>query len=295
VGRRGRADLRLDQRLVPGQRQAAHLQRAEANCELFCTVYEALDPDCCLVAEDAEAGRLAGSCFYHPRPTHVSLGIMNVHPDCFGQGVARRMLTHITHLADAEGKPTRLVSSAVNLDSFSLYNRAGFVPHVIYQDMIMAVPEDGLAVNAPDGGIREATPDDVPAMVELEMAVSGIRREKDYRYFIDNADGIWHVSVLEGDGGRLDGFLVSVAHAGSNMLGPGVMRNEGQAAALIHAELTHNRGRQPVWLIPSACPGLVRTMYEWGARNCELHFAQVRGAWTPVNGIAMPTFMPETG
>ena len=57
-------------------------------CVWFCKVYEALDPGCCLVARDAKSGRLVGSSFYHPRPTHVSLGIMNAHPSYAGKGVA---------------------------------------------------------------------------------------------------------------------------------------------------------------------------------------------------------------
>ena len=36
-------------------------------------------------------------------------------------------------------------------------------------------------------------------------------------------------------------------------------------------------------------------LYALGAKNCELHFAQVRGAWTAPAGVVMPTFMPETG
>ena len=52
---------------------------------LFCDVYEALDPGCCLVAVVKETGQIAASCFYHPRSTHVSLGIMNVHPNHFGK------------------------------------------------------------------------------------------------------------------------------------------------------------------------------------------------------------------
>src|SRR2546423_11096130 len=55
------------------------------SCRLFPEVYEALDPGCCVVAEDLASGRLTGSCFYHPRETHVSLGIMNVHPNYFGR------------------------------------------------------------------------------------------------------------------------------------------------------------------------------------------------------------------
>ncbi|MCU0980512.1 MAG: GNAT family N-acetyltransferase, partial [Pirellulaceae bacterium] len=250
----------------------------------------------CVVAEDRDARRLAGSCFYHPRSTHVSLGIMNVHPDYFGQGVASQLLRYVTEVADRQRKPMRLVSSALNLDSFSLYNRVGFVPRAIYHDMIMKVPDGGLEQRVPGSDrVRQATQHDLAAMVELEWSVNHIRREKDLRYFVENPDGIWHVSVLEGKQGGLDGFLVSVAHPASNMLGPGIMRTEEDAAVLILAELNQNRGRQPVWLVPAQCPQLVHTMYAWGAVNCELHFAQSRGDWTPPQGIVMPTFMPETG
>ena len=111
---------------------------------VFFDVYEALDPGCGVVAVDTTTGRLAGSCFFHPRPTHISLGIMNVHPNHFGRGVAGQLLRHIIDRADREAKPLRLVSSAMNLDSFSLYTRAGFVPQVAFQDMFIAVPPDGL-------------------------------------------------------------------------------------------------------------------------------------------------------
>lgn len=259
---------------------------------LFCEVYEALDPGCCLLAEDGDTGLLMGSCFYHPRPTHVSLGIMNVHPNYFGRGVARLLLDEIIHFAG--DRPVRLVSSAMNLDSFSLYTRAGFVPRQAFQDMTLTVPESGLDFQV-QGRVREARPEDVPAIVALEQAVSGIDRTKDFEYFIRNETGIWHTSVCEGAGGIIDGVLVSVNHPGSNMLGPGVMRTPDVAPALILAELNANRGRSPVFLVPVDCTGLVQTLYGWGARNCELHFAQVRGAFKPFDGVVMPTFMPETG
>jgi hypothetical protein len=50
-----------------------------------------------------------------------------------------------------------------------------------------------------------------------------------------------------------------------------------------------------VFLVPAVCQQLVETLYGWGARNCELHFAQIRGHFEPPTGIVMPTFMPETG
>lgn len=261
---------------------------------LFCEVYEKLDAGCCILAEDEATGMLMGSCFYHPRSTHVSLGIMNVHPNYFGKGVARSLLTFITDFADRENKPVRLVSSAMNLDSFSLYTRAGFVPRQAFQDMMVSVPEEGLDFDiAGKDCVREATLDDVPDIVNLEKAVSGIDRTKDFEYFVKNEAGIWHTSVYEGDAG-IEGVLVSVAHPGSNMLGPGIMRSEAQVLPLILAEFNANKGRSPVFLVPVDSP-VVQDLYGWGARNCEIHFAQVRGSFQDFDGVVMPTFMPETG
>ncbi len=265
--------------------------------EVFCEVYDALEPGCCVVAENPRTGRLMGSCFYHPRPQHVSLGIMNVHPNYFGRGVARALLDYIIDYTDRHGyKALRLTQSALNLDSFSLYNSAGFVPRYAYQDMMLQVPEGGLGTSPPGlEHVRDATPDDVPALVDLELSVSGISRETDYRFCIKNGQGFWHVSVYEVSAGKIEGFLISSGHPAFNMLGPGVARTEAQAAALIYKELDQYRGRSPVTLVPMEKTGLVRQMYEWGARNVELHFCQVRGEFQPFAGVNLPSFFPETG
>ncbi len=59
--------------------------------EVFYETYNALAPGATVVAVSPASGRIMGSCFFHPRPTHVGLGIMNVHPNYFGFGVARSM------------------------------------------------------------------------------------------------------------------------------------------------------------------------------------------------------------
>ncbi len=267
-----------------------------ATTVVFADVYEALDPGCCVVAADPASGRLMGSCFFHPRETHVALGIMNVHPDFFGAGVARALLQHVITVAESQDKPIRLVSSAQNLDSFSLYTRAGFVPRCIYQDMYLEVPPAGLAVEVPGRErVRPARLADVLHMSELEQDISGIRREQDYRHLIDNVAEIWGMSVIERAGGGIDGFLGSITHPGSTMIGLGVARNDVAAAALIHARLDAMRGKKPVFLVPCDRGALVQTLYRWGARNCELHLLQVRGHAQPLRGITLPTFMPETG
>ena len=78
------------------------------------------------------------------------------------------------------------------------------------------------------------------------------------------------------------------------MLGPGCMRCDEDAVALIQRELNMRWGRTMVWLVPSNRPAMVRAMYALGARNCELHFGQTTGEPPRINGVVMPTFMPET-
>jgi GNAT superfamily N-acetyltransferase len=266
-----------------------------AQTDVFYQVYGHLDPGCCVVAE-AENGRLAGSCYYRERETHAALGIMNVHPNYFGKGVARQLLERVIEFADQAGKPLRLVSSVMSLDSLSLYTRAGFVPSRVYQDLIVSVPEGGFDEPVPgDQQARKATPDDVDAMVALELEVSGISRAKDYRYFIENAQGFWHASVIEDARGGLDGYLASIGHPLFNEIGPGVSRSEEAAAALLIDHLNHYPGSTPLVLVPTECPALVRLLYRLGGRNCEVHAAQARGEAQAFRGVTFPTFMPETG
>lgn len=263
---------------------------------LFCEVYEDLDPGCCLLAENVATKRLMGSCFYHPRDTHWSLGIMNAHPNYFRAGVARSLLTEIVRRATELRKPVRLVSSAMNLDSYSLYTRAGFVPRQLFQDMYLRVPDEGLPPSTVSGvELRDARLDDVPSIAKLERQIAGIVREQDYRYFIENRAGYWHTSVAQRADGTLAGFLASIAHPGSTMIGPGFAVDQTIAGALLLRELDARRGCTPVFLLPVDAADLVRQAYQWGAKNCEMHVAQVYGEWQPFQGIVLPTFMPETG
>jgi len=47
-------------------------------------------------------------------------------------------------------------------------------------------------------------------------------------------------------------------------------------------------------ILPAGYPELIAVAYGLGARNCELHFAQVRGPTAPINGIVFLTYLPET-
>ena len=256
-------------------------------CRIFPEIYEDLDPGSCLIAEID--GELAGSCFYHPRETHFSIGIMNADPKFAGQGVARRLLAEI--IARAGEKPIRLVSSALNLDSYSLYTKKGFRPLAIYQDMILPSGKDLPPVSE---RIRPAEMADLPEIMRIEEEVSGIRREKDWRYFLSDQSGIWRGLVHE-QAGEITGFLFSIDHPGSCMLGPGVMLDDNAAFDLITAQLSGFKKSSPLFLVPAQAKQLVQRLYELGARNCELHLSQVLGQAQEPAGIVMPSFMPETG
>lgn len=277
-------------------RQGAKFGDSHEPFLLFPEVYEALDPGECVAARYAQTQQLLGVCFSHERETHVAIGIVATAPEAGGRGVARRMMESVLEKARRLGKPARLVSSLMNLDSFSLYTRLGFVPGAIFQDMLITVPETGMAAPAPLGidRVREARPDEAARIADFEQSLQGIRREKDFAFFLRNEVGAWRVLVSEGADGSLNGFLAMSTHPSFIMIGPGVAAEEETAAALLWHALDGLRGRTLVFLVPCAVAGLVRTAYSWGARNVELHVAQSTAPVASARGVVFPTFMPET-
>ncbi|MCX7184103.1 MAG: GNAT family N-acetyltransferase [Nitrosospira sp.] len=274
-----------------------YFQCSPADAAVFYDIYNDLTPGCSVAAFSQNSGQLLGACFYHPRERHVSLGIMSVHTAHRGQGIGRALVNEIVRFTEEGGYPAlRLVSSAMNMDSFSLYNRAGLIPRQKYHDMVIAVPATGDVGRQPlRERVRPATIDDVAAMAALEEEISGIRRELDYRYAIANPGGWLHAQVIESEAGGIEGWLVCVRHPALNMIGPGIARTEEGAAALILSALERFRGQKVLLVIPMDKRLLVETLYGWGARNVEIHLFQVRGEFQPFAGVSLPSFLPETG
>ena len=262
---------------------------------LFQDVYEALDPGECVTA-CTDSGEIVGVCFSHERETHVSIGIVATSPDAGGRGIAKKMMSLVLEKAKRLGKPARLVSSLLNLDSFSLYTRLGFVPGAIFQDLLITVPDNGLTAAAPAGieRVREAILADAPRIADFEQSQQGIRREKDFTFFVRNEVGAWRLLVSEAADGSVNGFLGMSTHPSCTMIGPGVAADEETAIALLWKALDGLRGKTLVFLAPCAASKLVRTAYAWGARNVELHVAQSTVPVASARGIVFPTFMPET-
>ena len=254
-------------------------------------IYEALDPGCCVVAMD-DGGPLLGAAFFHPRETHVGVGIVSVSPTAFGRGVARAMMQEI--IRAAAGMPLRLVSNAMNLDSFSLYTRLGFVPQMLLQSMTMQVPEEGW----PGMGtrVRPATAADVGAIADLEFRLNGIRKEKDYRFFVDNHADFWRLAVIEKSDGQLAGFLAASVLPAEIMLGQGVAEDEETMRELMFGLMDQSfRGKKVAFILPSKATLLVQQAYAWGGRNREINVLSVLGTAPPVTGVTLATFLPESG
>lgn len=263
--------------------------------KIYRQVYESIDEGCHLLMVDYTNDKVAASCFYHLRKSHMSLGIMNVHPDYAGYGLASQLLKEIICISEREKLPLRLISSAMNLDSFSLYNKNSFKPEQVFQDMLISVPKEGFDKQLTlEGEIRKAELRDVDDIYKLEKTLLGLDRKNDIQYLIENEKRIWSSYVYINRNGQCEGFLSSVFHPATKMLGPGVMKNESIAFALILTLLNEYAGETMLVLAPSKYPELIKELYQLGAKNCEIHMTQVRGESFEQLGVSIPTFLPES-
>jgi GNAT superfamily N-acetyltransferase len=200
-------------------RQGAKFGDSHEPFLLFPEVYEALDPGEAVTARDTQTGEVLGVCFSHERETHIAIGIVATAPEAGGRGIAKQMMAAVLEKALNLGKPARLVSSLLNLDSFSLYTRLGFVPGAIFQDMLITVPEGGMTSPAPTGSnsVREARSDEAARIADFEQSLQGLRREKDFAFFLQNKVGSWRVLVSEREDGSLNGYLAMSTHPSFSM------------------------------------------------------------------------------
>jgi hypothetical protein len=143
--------------------------------------------------------------------------------------------------------------------------------------------------------VRDAFHKDVAGIRSLELEISGICREGDYRFCIENPVGCLHASVIEDAKGNVSGFAASIRHPALNMIGPAFARTEAEMLALLLRELDRFRGERALVVVPMDKRQIVETLYRWGAVNVETHLLQVRGKFQPIAGVNVPSFLPETG
>lgn len=262
---------------------------------LFYDVYKEISPGHSFAAIDDSTGLLAGACFYHPREYHVSLGVMAIHPEFSGRGIGKALVESIINFTKENNyKSLRLTGSALNMESFSLYNRCGFVPRQIYNTLLIPVKEDYKPLEKLEGSVRKATLQDIDALANLENEVSGISRKGDYTFAIENTFEIFEMLVYESSEG-IEGFMMSIKHPASQIIGPGAARDEHVLDSLISVSLNRFKDTSVMTLLPMEQHSLIRKMYDLGGRNIETHLYQVWGEFQGFKGLSIPGFMPETG
>jgi len=265
-----------------------------SDCRLFPDTYDALDAGQCITAVDDTTGTLIGTCYLHPRETHIGVGIVNTAPDVASAGVASQMLREACAIADASALPLRLVSSASNLDSYSLYNRQGFVARQLFQDMLLHVPDDTsiLTADIDTASVRPATISDVPAIATLERALTGSYRPADWSHFLNTDHFTVFVDVAPD--GSIAGALNVTNHAANCTLGPAHARDEASVCRLLAAALPVVAGRTALILVSPVATKVTSMLYTWEARNADIHVLQVRGAYQAPTGVQLMTFLPES-
>ena len=263
-------------------------------CRLFPDTYDALDSGQCICVTDDTTGKLIGTCYLHPRETHIGVGIVNTAPDVAAAGVASLMIREACRIADAQGLPLRLVSSASNMDSYSLYHRQGFVARQVFQDMLLPVPQDAspLTYGIDTSTVRSATPADVDAIATLEKQLTGSYRPRDWEHFI--ITNHFHVLVDVAPDGSIIGALNVTNHAANCTLGPAHSQSEASICRLLAAALPLVAGRTALVLVSPASTEVTALLYAWKARNADIHLLQVRGAYTAPTGVQLMTFLPES-
>lgn len=265
-----------------------------SGCRLFPDTYHALDAGQCITATDDATGKLIGTCYLHPRETHIGVGIVNTAPDVASAGVASQMIREACAIADACGLPLRLVSSASNMDSYSLYHRQGFVARQVFQDMLLPVPEEttSLTDDIDTSSVRMATDGDVEAIAALESELTGSYRPQDWSHFIETDHFSLLVDVAQD--GTLIGALNVTNHIANCTLGPAHARSEASICKLLAAALPLVAGRTALVLVSPATTAVTSLLYSWKARNADIHLLQVRGAYTAPSGVQLMTFLPES-
>ncbi len=199
----------------------------------------------------------------------------------------------IKYTKDNNYSSLRLIGSALNLESFSLYNRLGFVPRNVYHTMLVNVTE---GYHFPvTSSIRGGDIDDIDAIAKLEISVSGLSRKNDYKFGIEDSRKIFELNVHIDLNGQIDGYLLSSKHPASCLIGPGVAKTEEIMCSLIKGGLSRFKGGSVMILLPMQNHNLVKELYSLGARNVETHLYQVWGEFTEFKGIVLPSFFPESG
>ena len=170
---------------------------------------------------------------------------------------------------------------------FLAVHPAGIFPTQAFQDMYIEVAAEGFHPEiSNEFEIMNARLDDVAEMVSLEKRLCGIERTEDFEYFIENKRGIWNTVVCRYTRGSLLGFLGSVDHPASRMIGPGVAESEQVTMELLATLLNRFHGKCPVFLLPRNRQKAVNRLRAPGVPEQKSIFPSVAGKINRLRGLS---------
>ncbi len=225
-----------------------------------------------------EGDRLLACNFGDERDEVVGVGPVAVAVDQQGRGFGRRVMESLLERADERGFPSiRLIQSAYNMQSFSLYHKLGFnVTEALA--LVQGRPPAG---TSPEGTTRDYRAADIDACDRLHRDVMGYGRRNDLEAMARFAPPV----VVERDGAvagyltRFPGEEVIVTH--------GVARDE-QALRDLVIGTARAASEQLVLFIPVSHAATLRWAMANGFRLRELNTYMVRGEYAPPSGAWIP-------
>lgn len=228
----------------------------------------------------SEDGEPLALNFLDERNEIAGVGPVAVGVQHQGRGLGKLVMEALLEQAEASAyQSVRLLQSAYNRVSFSLYSRLGFD----VKDGVAFIKGRPPEEERPADEVREGTPADLDAMDELSLEVLGFRRRGD----LELPSGLTPPLVLERQG-HIVGFTCRLVTPSGILLGPAVARDEQALRDLI---LGAARGA-PVDLrvtLPVSLPSVLRWALEGGFVLSELDTLMVRGAYERPAGAYLPS------
>lgn len=190
-------------------------------------------PMCEAVAADVE-GEMVGMSFGTRNGAVGWLGLICVSPRHRGRGIGAALTRYVAGRMEDLGCRT-LVLTATEMGR-PVYEKLGFSTETSYHEF----SGPGLASRAPEPGVRRMSPEDLPAVCDLDLRLIGEDRSHLLRLFGGRG---W---ILPGHNGSVRGYHLPVPWGG----GPVIAEDPDAARTLVHLvrTLAGANGTARFWL-----------------------------------------------
>ena len=226
-----------------------------------------------VVAESG--GRIVGSNCLDERSTIFGVGPITIDPAEQNSGIGRQLMQAVLDRTAERGAPgVRLLQSAFNNRSLSLYTKLGFDPREPIS--VMTGPPLRLAVEGCK--VRAAQPSDIPACDRLCLRVHGHTRSGELADAVKQGAAF----VVERDG-RITGYTT-----GLNYFGHSVAESNRDLQALIGAA---ENLVGPGFLVPTRNASLFRWCLEHDLRVVQPNTLMSIGLYNEPSGAWIPSIL----